>query len=76
MRLGVFYIFTTRLTMTKNTRKKKMGSKSPNIVAFVLSLLVLLLTLSFQVGVVESTGRKLGKWSLQYVNVVLSKNSE
>jgi len=61
MRLSVFYIFITRLAMTKNATKNEMGSKSPNIVALVLPLLLILYTLSSQVEVVESTGRKLGK---------------
>lgn len=51
----------TRLAMTKNETKEKMGLKSANIVALVLPLLLILFTLSSQVHVVESTGRKLGK---------------
>ncbi|ANM58205.1 transmembrane protein [Arabidopsis thaliana] len=48
--------------MTKNATKNEMGSKSPNIVALVLPLLLILYTLSSQVEVVESTGRKLAFW--------------
>ncbi|KAG7585869.1 hypothetical protein ISN45_Aa02g012190 [Arabidopsis thaliana x Arabidopsis arenosa] len=62
MRLSVFYIFMTRLAMTKNATKEKMGLKSANIVALVLPLLLILFTLSSQVDVVESTGRKLAFW--------------
>jgi len=36
--------------------------KSPNIAAFMLPLLLILFTLSSQLKVVESTGRKLGKF--------------
>ncbi|ESQ28836.1 hypothetical protein EUTSA_v10019360mg [Eutrema salsugineum] len=45
--------------MSKNATNKKMGLKSSNIAALVLPLLFILFTLSSQVGVVESTGRKL-----------------
>jgi len=47
--------------MTKNMTKKKMGLMSPNIAAFVLPMLLVLFTISSQVEVVESTGRKLCK---------------
>ncbi|KAF8106026.1 hypothetical protein N665_0148s0014 [Sinapis alba] len=52
----------TRLAITKNKTKKKMGSKSPNIAAVVLPLLLILFTLSSRARLVESTGRKLAAW--------------
>ncbi|XP_010415089.1 PREDICTED: uncharacterized protein LOC104774203 [Camelina sativa] len=39
-----------------------MGSKSPSVAALVLPLLLILFTLSSQIEVVESTGRKLSWW--------------
>lgn len=61
-RLDFFYIFSTSLTMTKSTTKKKMVSKSPNIASLVLPLLLIIFTLSSQVEHVESMGRKLGEY--------------
>jgi hypothetical protein len=58
--------------------KKKMGSKtSTNMVALLLSLLILIFTLSSQVKVVEATSRKLGKYlSLDAYNLITSQSSD
>lgn len=62
MRFGFLYICMTILAKTKYKTKKKMGSKSPNIAALVLPLLLILFSLSSQARLVESSGRKLGKY--------------
>ncbi|XP_009147993.2 uncharacterized protein LOC103871493 isoform X2 [Brassica rapa] len=59
MRFGFLYICMTILAKTKYKTKKKMGSKSPNIAALVLPLLLILFSLSSQARLVESSGRKL-----------------
>lgn len=48
--------------MKKKRNEREMGSKSPNISALVLPLLLILFTLSSQLEVVECTGRKLCKF--------------
>ncbi|AAB60905.1 hypothetical protein AtNW77_Chr1g0065841 [Arabidopsis thaliana] len=51
-----------------------MGMKSPNIAAFMLPLLLILFTLSSQLKVVESTGRKLA-WGFSGTPIVYTPPS-
>ncbi|KAG7650656.1 hypothetical protein AtNW77_Chr1g0065821 [Arabidopsis thaliana] len=60
--------------MTKNMTKKKMGLMSPNIAAFVIPMLLVLFTISSQVEVVESTGRKLS-WAFNGAPIVFTPPS-
>lgn len=66
------YIYHKAYRYQTITKKKNMGPKTSHKVALLLSLLLLTLTLSSQVRVIEATSRKLGK----HLYILIAQNHQ